>query len=464
MTVRLMRRPCVAPSSYVLFYSFSFADSQTITIRPRDLDHALLQQALQTSFERSKAKRGTLNTADQLKSLKFDRSNVGQAHAPLMSAADTARREEHVRVLQGVHARTGARGAAKAGSRAVVQGWDNDPLNGNNGGAAFRIVTWWHIFNTGALKSEEVVARIIKQLEYTKARMDSLNAAPFELVFGGATVYSGAQTAGWVCNQPATYRIKIAESKAPSRYLNTVVCNRGDNMMGDANFPYDEKGQPYPMGEDDPAHLIQIDPDYLPGGVYGSDFSSTSNYPDQLTGRWYMHLLGHFFGLPHVFQDDATCPADGVDNDAMVGVEDTPTQLLPYTETMDCSNAFERSDCGDDGTIKLNNFMGYTFCADRFTESQSDRMRKVLVEFHPLLASRQDCETNPCGANYECMSNRFALPMSKQPGSLLQIGAYNILYAAAATSCTDVALTTSCDVVDSCVQRCVGWQFASSVR
>jgi len=304
-------------------------------------------------------------------------------------------------------------------SKSRDQAWSTDPLNNS---FFFRFVTWWHIFGVGSLTKYEVIARIFQQLERTKAHFAN-NGGPvfFEFVFGGASFYPGGPGGRFSCNNPDTYRAAIAAAKSPSRYLNTVICGRDDGLLGEASFPYDINGQAYPLLEEDPRHMIQIDPEALPGGAYGSDTASGNSNSDlAFNGPTWSHLLGHFFGLAHVFQDDEQCPAGGpaFGND---GLSDTYTQQLPYA-AVDCSNT--KRDCGDPNAYDLSNLMGFALCASRFSALQKSRMRDVIVEFRPLLASRQDCEANPCfDKSLDCSSGKaVAFAISGENTDEISIG------------------------------------------
>jgi len=315
----------------------------------------------------------------------------------------------------------------------LLQAWDTDPYNEAFNEA--RLVTWWHIFNVRPLTEYEVVARIYQQLLQTRNHFNTGRGMQFELVFGGATFYNSTDSAGWVCSHPSTYQSAIVAKRSGSRYINTVVCNRGDNQMGESSFPYDVNGQAFSAGEDDPRHVMQIDPEALAGGAFGSATSSTDGDSNlAFNAPVFSHLLGHLFGLPHTFQDDGKCPSGaGLDNDEYAGVTDTPVQELPYAEVNDCSNPSRLMDCEFDAEFRgylLNNIMGHALCATSFTESQKVRVKYTAIEYHTAKIARQDCETNPCDPNTVCRSTRIGLFQGVDTGSTppnVIIGAVSLL-------------------------------------
>ena len=297
----------------------------------------------------------------------------------------------------------------------LVQAWNTDPYNGDDF-ETIRLVTWWHIFNVQPLTKYEVVARINQQLLRTNSHFDTGGGSyTFQFVFGGATFYNSSEAAGWVCSRPSTYQAAIALKRSGTRYVNTVVCNRGDNQMGESSFPYDINGQAFPSGEEDSRHVMQIDPEALAGGAYGSATASSKGDSSlEFNAPVFSHLLGHLFGLPHTFQDDGKCPSGaGLDNDAYVGVTDTPVQELPYAEVADCSNNRLRlSDCEIDVNgigYLLNNIMGHALCADSFTPGQKIRLGDAAIEYHTKKLGRQDCEMAPCDPNTVCRATRIGL-------------------------------------------------------
>ena len=364
----------------------------------RLIDDALLAAAKISSAAKVKAR---IAKTGPLSFNGHDRLNKDQVHAPerpeavksalLKQFHALARRPESSKPLQ-------------SNSKFSVQDWNTDPLNNPT---SFTFVTWWHVFNVEPLTKYEVIARIFHQLERTNRHFSESGGGPttFKFVFGGASFYPAGPGGRYSCSNPDTYRASIAAAKSPSRYLNTVVCNRGDGLLGEASFPYDINGQAYPLLEEDPRHMIQIDPEALAGGAYGSDTQSRqANFELGFNGPTWSHLLGHFFGLAHIFQDDEQCPAGGPDFDND-GVSDTPIQELPYA-AVDCAN--DKRDCGDDRAYDLTNLMGFALCATTWTSGQEARMKDMIIEFHPLLASRQDCEANPCGKNFDCTSEAVA--------------------------------------------------------
>jgi len=393
------------------------------TLLAKDVDKNLLDEAMRTAKEKS----SRLTSGSP--SREVDRLNVGQSPPKPLSKSKLHSLMQHVAVLANKSPATSLRiSDTSPFSSPSLQDWSTDPYK--NGVNSFRFVTWWHIFNVNPLTKYEVVARIYQQIAETNRHFASnVVFYRFHFSFGGATFYTGTETVGWQCANPSTYRPAIAAKKSPSRYINTVVCNRND-QLGEASFPYDEKGQAFPLQEEDPRHVMQIDPEALAGGAYGTDRTSTNGDSElDFNAPVFSHLLGHFFGMLHTFQDDGKCPAYGGsehDNDAYVKVFDTPTQELPYPSTEDCSN--NHFDCDDDDPYDLGNIMGHALCAGSFTRDQNNYMGQFAVEYHTRLLSRQDCETNPCltngvyDPNLVCTEPKIGLLVGTSGTRLLRIG------------------------------------------
>jgi len=404
---------------------------QSETIRAEDVDEAALAAAMISSRENAAVRRSTIDHSVQRAP---DALNPHQEHPAPRSqhSFDSFERDLQSLLPMTSKARSQSRRETTLRKRPSLQSWAQDPYNNVND---FRFVTWWHIFNVQPLTKYEVVARINQQLVKTNTHFASnQDDYTINFVFGGATFYNSTESAaaGWVCDQPSTYRAKMVTLKPGSRFINTVVCNRGDQQMGESSFPYDTNGQAFASGEDDPRHVMQIDPEALAGGAYGSDSTSSDGDASlEFQAPVFSHLLGHLFGLPHTFQDDGKCPVDGsLDNDASVGITDTPVQELPYPEENDCRNP-RQGDCGKQEGYKLNNIMGHALCADSFTEDQSNRMGRVAIEYHTRKAARQDCESNPCSPNTVCRQSRTGLFGGITQDGLAYVGMYSYRGAAA---------------------------------
>ena len=301
-----------------------------------------------------------------------------------------------------------------------TQDWRNDPLNLGKP----RFVTWWHVFNVGLLTPLEVVARIQDQMEFVQS---VFGPSEYDWIIGGVSVYRQPSSA-WRCSDPATYRDDIARNRSPHQYVNIVVCQRGDKRLGQSVFPYDRDGVAIP--ERDSRHIINLDVEALPGGIYGS----------RSKGNTLPHLLGHFFGLPHVFQDDGRCPViKNIDNDWDAGVTDTPTQQFPVGDEPivegTCSTNIRH--CGSSLAIDLTNIMGSAWCASQFSPDQRTVMLTVIREYRPLLSSRQDCESKPCRTGFACDVNQRTL------GWLSVIASPPVVQTAFVTLCKCVCISVS---------------------
>lgn len=104
------------------------------------------------------------------------------------------------------------------------------------------------------------------------------------------------------------------------------------------------------------------------GSIDGQPEGETFNLDLQYNrGRTTTHEVGHFFGLRHIWGDEAACA--GTDY-----VDDTPNQ---EDETYNCP-AHPQTDC--DSHKMFQNYMDYTndVCMNLFTQGQIERMITVL--------------------------------------------------------------------------------------
>jgi Pregnancy-associated plasma protein-A/Secretion system C-terminal sorting domain len=148
------------------------------------------------------------------------------------------------------------------------------------------------------------------------------------------------------------------------RYLNIWVANTGNTITGFGTLPNQTKAE---------KTGVVVNSKY-----FGRNFSRKYQY-----GRVATHEIGHFFGLYHLWgqTNDESCETDDE-------VEDTPSQLHPYTDCPD----YPQSSCGHSSMFM--NFMDYVDdrCMIMFTRGQRLRILKTIELYRSKLPqSKSQC-------------------------------------------------------------------------
>lgn len=201
-------------------------------------------------------------------------------------------------------------------------------------------------------------------IEFVLARQDP-DGAPTN----GIVRVNGGRNA-WATND--NYTLKALSYWPAEQYLNIWVCNLSDGFVGFAQFP-----------ESDLEGLEASSKNRLTDGVviwyraFGSSDDGVFNLdPVFNKGRTTTHEVGHFFGLLHIWGDDAGCA--GTDH-----VADTPNQA---NRTQGCPSHPKSDACSE--VVMFQNFLDYTDdnCMNLFTQGQVDRMA-IVIENSPRRAS-----------------------------------------------------------------------------
>lgn len=146
------------------------------------------------------------------------------------------------------------------------------------------------------------------------------------------------------------------------KYFNIWVARTSDLISGFGSFPQ------------------QVSPERQGIVVHPRFFGPNNSRVYQL-GRVAVHEAGHFFGLHHIWHNNASCAVDD-------GIEDTPLQQRAYRG---CPSHPQIS-CGS--ADMFMNFMDYVNdeCMHFFTQGQMERMKAVIHIFRPgLLQSSTFC-------------------------------------------------------------------------
>lgn len=157
-------------------------------------------------------------------------------------------------------------------------------------------------------------------------------------------------------------------------YLNIWVCNLTDRY-GYTQFPVSTL-----PGLDNSSSNRLTDGIIITYDVFGSsDYGNFELHPVYNKGRTTTHEMGHFFGLRHLWGDEADCKGSDY-------VDDTPPQA---TATLGCPTDPQK-ECPSDNPVNkmFQNFLDYTddACMNLFTQEQVERMMTVL-ENSPRRAS-----------------------------------------------------------------------------
>ena len=219
--------------------------------------------------------------------------------------------------------------------------------------------------NADAANTPPVFASVAGSLdiEFVLARQDPEGQATT-----GIVRVNGGRTS-WTMND--NYALKSLSYWPAEQYMNIWVCNLTIHL-GYAQFP-----------ESDLEGLENSSTNRLTDGIvisyrtFGSSDDGAFNLDPRFDkGRTGTHETGHFFGLNHIWGDDAGC--NGTDY-----VSDTPNQA----DRTDGCPAHPRGDsCSE--VIMFQNFLDYADddCMNLFTAGQVDRMVTV-IENSPRRAS-----------------------------------------------------------------------------
>lgn len=172
------------------------------------------------------------------------------------------------------------------------------------------------------------------------------------------------------------------EGDAPwptDKYLNVWVCNLNTIPLGLLGYAYPPTGAAnWDAGSYIDSAQQGVVIDY-------TAFGRNNPYiidPGIAPGRTAVHEFGHYFGLRHIWADEAACVEDD-------GISDTPTQ--GDQTNFDCDTS--KNSCTDVGTDypdMIENYMDYSneFCQNMFTKEQADIMFYNLQMLRPNLAQK----------------------------------------------------------------------------
>ncbi|MGC1242033.1 MAG: choice-of-anchor J domain-containing protein [Chryseosolibacter sp.] len=193
-------------------------------------------------------------------------------------------------------------------------------------------------------------------IEFVLAKRD-----PDGLATDGIVRINGGRSS-WTMND--NYALKSTSYWPAEQYLNIWVCNLTDSFVGYAQFPESNL-----QGHENSSNNRLTDGVVIWHKAFGSDDDGAFNLdPAFNKGRTATHETGHFFGLHHIWGDDAGC--SGTDY-----VTDTPNQ---GANTDGCATHPKTDGCGQ--VIMFQNFLDYTDddCMNLFTNGQVNRMIAVI--------------------------------------------------------------------------------------
>jgi hypothetical protein len=150
-------------------------------------------------------------------------------------------------------------------------------------------------------------------------------------------------------------------------YLNIWVCRMTDDVVGYAQFPVSNlQGLEEYQNEIASTDGVAVAYDAF-GSIEDGNFTLITKFN---RGRTLTHEVGHYFGLRHIWGDDANC------NTTTDYVADTPKQ---NDDTNGCPSHPQNS-CSN--TKMFQNFMDYTndVCMNLFTAGQAARMEIILTD------------------------------------------------------------------------------------
>lgn len=146
------------------------------------------------------------------------------------------------------------------------------------------------------------------------------------------------------------------------KYISVYTCD--DDYLGYAYYPWHEKE----------GNIEQV--------VFMNEIAITgSNFKLYNMGMTLVHELGHYFGLPHTFNDKRKCSSIGDD-----GYSDTPIEKTP---NYGCN--LERDTCPDHpGKDPIWNYMDYSpdSCMNRFSKKQVNDIIYNIDYYRPKLKQR----------------------------------------------------------------------------
>ena len=146
------------------------------------------------------------------------------------------------------------------------------------------------------------------------------------------------------------------------KYISVYICD--DETLGYAYYPWHENE----------GHIEQV--------VFMNEIAVTgSNFNLYNIGLTLVHELGHFFGLPHTFNNKGKCSNSGDDGYSDTPVEKTPNYGCDTTRDT-CPNFL--------GNDPIWNYMDYTrdSCMNRFTKEQVNDMLFNIDYYRPKLRRR----------------------------------------------------------------------------